>query len=99
MKILQVVPRRTNKKSLKQQLTGKERELRGRTTFIRKRAGRWIHLKYPGYIDWNEASGGLLVAEIRSREADGEWKLLQAFIGYLDRHLAEQIETITVFYR
>lgn len=99
MKILQVVPRRTNKKSLKQQLIGKERELRGRTTFVRKRAGRWQHLKYPGWIAWDEASGGLLVAEIHSRQADGEWKLLQSFIGYLDRHLADQIETITVFYR
>ncbi len=99
MKILQVVPRRTNKKSLKQQLINKERELRGRTTFLRKRAGRWAHLKYPGYIGWNEASGGILVAEIHSREPEEEWKLLQAFIGYLDRHLSDQIETITVFYR
>jgi hypothetical protein len=30
---------------------------------------------------------------------DHEWQMLQAFVGYLDRHLGEQIESISVYYR
>ena len=100
MKILQVVPRRDNRKTLKRLLIDKERALRGSTTtFRRKGAGRWLHKRYTGWITWDESSGGILLAEIHSRQPDTEWRLLQAFVGYLDRHLAQQIDTITVFYR
>ena len=100
MKILQVVPRRGNKKTLKTLLIQKERDLRGtRTTFHRQRAGRLWHSTYPGWINWDEASGGILVAEIQSRVKDGEWQLLQAFVGYLDRHLRDSIESLTIIYR
>lgn len=44
-------------------------------------------------------SGGLLVAEIQTKVKDHEWQLLQAFIGYLDRHLGEQIDSILVYYQ
>ncbi len=40
-----------------------------------------------------------LVAEIQTKVKDHEWQMLQAFIGYLDRHLGEEIECITVHYR
>jgi len=30
---------------------------------------------------------------------DREWQMMDAFIGYLDRHLGEQIESISVYYR
>jgi len=100
MKILQVIPRRANKKKLKTLLISKERELRGKgTTFRRQRAGRWFHVRHPGWINWDEASGGILVAEVQSRAADSEWQVLQAFIGYLDRHLSDYIESITITYR
>ena len=100
MKILQVLPRRGNKQGLKALLNAKERALRNRgTTFYRKRAGRWAHTAYHGWINWSEAQGGILVAEIHSKAADAEWQLLKAFVGYLDRHLADHIESITVTYR
>jgi hypothetical protein len=56
-------------------------------------------VKYPGWIQWDDAAGGLLVAEIRTKVKDHEWQILEAFIGYLDRHLGEQIESITIHYR
>lgn len=100
MKILQVVPRRENEVSLKTLLNQKERHLRNRgTTFVRKKAGRWVHKNFHGWINWGEISGGILVAEIHSKAADAEWQLLKAFIGYLDRHLADQIDSITITYR
>jgi hypothetical protein len=82
MKILQVVPRRTNKDRLKKLLNSTERQLRGsRTTFF------------------DEAKGGVLVAEVQSKPPGNEWQLLQAFVGYLDRHLSKYLESITIHYR
>ncbi|MCX7885665.1 MAG: hypothetical protein N3B01_00200 [Verrucomicrobiae bacterium] len=99
MKILQVVPSRDNKEKLKSLLVQKERKLRGKGTFIRQRAGRWRHVKHPGWITWQETSGGILLAEIHSRAAGTEWQLLQALIGFLDRYFADQIEHVTILYR
>ena len=100
MKIVQVVPRPDADTSLKAALKRKARELRGTaTTLYREREGRWKHIKYPGWIKWDEAQGGLLVAEIQTREEGEEWQLLRSFIGYLDRHLGDQIESISIYYR
>jgi hypothetical protein len=100
MKLLQVTPRAKDKANLKALLKAKERELRGgTTTFVRQREGRWRHKKYPGWISWDEAQGGVLVAEIRTRDHISEWRLLQSFVGYLDRHLSQHIESISITYR
>jgi hypothetical protein len=100
MKILQVVPKPGINSKLKTILKATERTLRGpHTTFRRVREGRWKHVKYPGWIQWDQAAGGLLVAEIQSKVKDHEWQVMDAFIGYLDRHLGEQIESISVYYR
>lgn len=99
MKILQVVPRRDIEGKLKSLLNAKERELRGsRTTFYRKAAGKWGHKTYRGWIKWTDVPGGILVAEVLS-PAESEWQLLQSFIGYLDRHLADYIESVSILYR
>ncbi|MGH7583501.1 MAG: hypothetical protein ACREL5_09770 [Gemmatimonadales bacterium] len=100
MKIVQVFPRDPAAASLKSQLKATERALRGgTTTFVRKREGRWVHKRYPGSIRWSETLGGILVAEVSGRGPDHDWQLLSAFIGYLDRHLGDAIDSISVFYR
>jgi hypothetical protein len=100
MKILQVVPKPGISSKLKTTLKSTERTLRGpHTTFHREREGRWKHVKYAGWITWDQAPGGLLVAEIQTKVKDHEWQMMDAFIGYLDRHLGEQIESISVYYR
>lgn len=100
MKILQVVPKAGTSSKLKSLLRNTERTLRGpHTTFQRTGTGRWKHVKYPGWIQWDEAAGGLLIAEIHTKVKDHEWQMMDAFIGYVDRHLGEQIESISVYYR
>jgi len=100
MKILQIVPVADDRPTLKQLLNQTERRLRRRpTAFSRKRDGRWAHVRYPGWIKWDLAMGGILMAAVTSRQPEQEWQLLQAFIGYLDRHLGEYIQTITITYR
>lgn len=100
MKIVQVTPKAGIDSKLKTLLKATERQLRGpHTTFEREKEGRWRHVKYPGWIQWDAAAGGLLIAEVRTKVADHEWQILDAFIGYLDRHLGDQIESITIHYR
>jgi len=100
MKVIQIIPLADDKPSLKVLLKNTERQLRGRgTTFKRQREGRWVHARYPGWINWNLARGGIIVAEVQSKKSDTEWQLLQAFIGYLDRHIGEYIQSINIIYR
>lgn len=102
MKLLQIIPKEGNETSLKALLKKKERELRGTaTTFVRTGEGRWVHKSknYPGWINWDEVRGGLLVAEVQTKKDGMEWRLLQAFIGYLDRHLHDHFESISITYR
>jgi hypothetical protein len=100
MKIVQVVPRPEVKPQLKTLLKKKELELRGTsTTFVRQKEGRWKHKKYPGWIHWEGTACGILIAKIQSRKESSDWQLLQAFVGYLDRHFGTEIESINVLYR
>jgi len=100
MKIVQVVPKSGIDTKLKTLLRNKAAELRGgRTSFHRDRRGRWKHVKYPGWINLVEISGGMLIAEIQTKVEGTEWQMLRAFIGYLDRHLGEYIESITIYYK
>lgn len=100
MKVVQIIPLADDKPTLKNLLKDTERELRGRgTTFKRQREGRWVHVRYPGWINWDLAKGGIIVAEVQSKRPDAEWQLLQAFIGYVDRHLREYVQSISIIYR
>jgi hypothetical protein len=100
MKIVQVVPISGIETKLKTLLRNKAAELRRKpTAFHRDRRGRWKHVKYPGWINLAETSGGILIAEIHTKVEKAEWQLLQSFIGYLDRHVGENIESISIYYR
>jgi len=100
MKIIQVFPCDPDGDSLKSLLKATERALRGSTTtFVRQREGRWVHKRYPGSIKWGETFGGILVAEVKGKEPEHDWQLLSAFIGYLDRHLGDAIDSISIVYR
>jgi hypothetical protein len=100
MKVILVTPRADADVKLGPELNRTERRLRGRgTTFIRTGAGKWKHVNYAGAIKFAAAPGGILVVELRTKQLDQEWQLLQSFVGYLDRHLGEHIESISIAYR
>lgn len=99
MKLVSVVPIENDKPTLGTLLIETERRLRRRgTTLLRQGNRRLVHAKYPGRITWDLTKGGILVAEIRSKKGQSEWQLLQSFVGYLDRHLGEYIDTISIRY-
>jgi len=100
MKVVQIIPLADDKPGLKTLLKDTERKLRGRgTTFKRQREGRWIHIKYPGWISWDLAKGGIIEAEVQSKRPESEWQLLRAFIGYVDRHIGKYVKSINIIYR
>jgi hypothetical protein len=100
MKLVSVVPIENDRPTLATLLVETERRLRRRGTTLRPQGSRrrWVHAKYPGWITWELTKGGILVAEIRSKKGQSEWQLLQSFVGYLDRHLGEYIDTISIRY-
>ena len=100
MKVVSVVPIDPRTPSLGTLLDETERRLRNRgTTLIRQKKGRLVHAKYPGWITWQVTKPGILVAEVRSKKgAASEWQLLQSFVGYLDRHLGEYIDSVSILY-
>ncbi len=99
MKMITVVPLELGRPTLGRLLEGTERRLRGgSTTFIRRKKRRWVHAKYPGWITWDVSRGGTLNAQVQSKIPESEWQLLQAFVGYLNRHLSENIDSITIRY-
>ncbi len=99
MKSVTVVPLKNERPTLGTLLDQTERRLRGKgTTFLRAGKHRWKHAKYPGWITWDQSKGGILVAEVKSKRPGSEWQLLQSFIGYLDRHIGEYLDAISIRY-
>lgn len=65
-----------------------------------KRKGRekWRHSSYNGWIQFQKCLGGVVVAEVKARNAKDEWQLLSSFIGFLDRHFRDELASITLTY-
>jgi hypothetical protein len=86
-------------------LVGKEVELRQQNRGTLHRRGgkkrgdeKWAHASYPGWVRFQKCLGGMVVAQIQSKNPDGEWQLLSSFIGFLDRHFRDDVSTITISY-
>jgi len=98
MKLVQIVPK--SGANLGSAIKNKELELRGKgTTFFKEGKTKWKHVRFPGWINISRAKGGILIAEIQTKKEGTEWQLFSAFIGYLDRHFGDLIDTISVHYR
>jgi hypothetical protein len=86
-------------------LVAKEVQLRQRNQGTLHRKGekkrgneKWTHSSYPGWVRFQKCLGGVIVAQIRSKSADGEWQLLSSFIGFLDRHFRQELAMISISY-
>jgi hypothetical protein len=85
-------------------LTQKEKSLRGgNTTFSRagpKRRDRekWVHATYKGWIQFQRCLGGVVVAQVQSRDPDAIWQLLSAFVGYTERHFRGKVSSLHIQY-
>ncbi len=85
-------------------LNQKEKALRGsNTTFSRsgpkrKDRDKWVHARHKGWIQFQRCLGGVLVAEVKSRDPESTWALLTSFIGYVDRHFRDSVASVNIQY-
>jgi len=101
MRIVQVISK-PGCENLYSLVRKKEIELRkkNRGTLYRVSPHRWKHVSYSGYIDFYKANKDISIFEIKTKTADGgNWQLLHSFLGFLDRHFHNEMESITVLYR
>lgn len=86
-------------------LQKKEAAIRGagRGTFYRvgrplKNSAKWKHKAYPGEITIRREPMEAVSARIRSGARAGEWQMMSAFLGFVDRHFGDNIAAITIRY-
>lgn len=86
-------------------LQKKEADIRaaGRGTFQRtgralKNSATWKHKAYPGRIALKRGPEQTVTARIKSAARAGEWQLMSAFLGFVDRHFGDEISSITIRY-
>jgi len=100
MKLIQVLTKQKSEVKWVGALQAKERALRGKgTTWQRASSRKWTHRNYHGRVAWEEPVLGLLVARVQSRAEETEWQILNAFVGFLNRHFGADIESITISFR
>jgi hypothetical protein len=59
---------------------------------------KWSHSSYKGWVQFQRCLGGVLVAQVKSRDSHAEWQLLTSFIGFLDRHFRKALSAISLSY-
>jgi hypothetical protein len=103
MKLVEITPR--EKSPIYSALIKREAAIRknGRGTFSRKgpvRAGAatWSHKKFKGSVSLKREGAELVRAKIRSATLEDEVGLLKAFLGFVDRHFGDQVDTIMIHY-
>ena len=103
MKIVEITPR--ERSALYATLIKREAAIRGngRGTFVRKGPSRqtsatWSHKKFTGSVMLKREADQGVTARIRSRVPEDERRLLNSFLGFVDRQCGEQVATITIHY-
>jgi hypothetical protein len=104
MKIVEITPRHHAR--LYSALVAKEAAIRknGRGTYIRvgrrtQGSARWKHKMYKGVVRLSRGQSEVVTARIRATTPEDERKLLSSFLGFVDRHSGDQVDTITIHYR
>src|SRR5271157_4516712 len=102
MRQIQIIPEKRFR--LYGAIVAKEVELHrmNRGTFRRsgakqKNKAKWSHSSYPGWIWIARGMGEVVIVEVHSK-AGAEWQLLQAILGFLDRHFAKRIRSLSIHY-
>lgn len=101
---VEIVPKRRGR--LFESLVKRESELadRNRGTFFRsgrkaKSEARWKHKRYAGWLKIARMPGEVVAVDVYTRTGRGAgWQLLQAFIGFVVRNFADQVEAIHIYF-
>ena len=104
MKIVEIVP--VHRARLYGALVAKQAAIgkSGRGTYVRvgRRIGgsaRWKHKMYKGSVRLAHKASEVVTAKVRAATPEDERKLLSSFLGFVDRHGGDHVDTITIQYR
>ena len=104
MKLLEIVPRPGTR--LYGVLVAKEAAIRksGRGTYTRaghrsRDSARWEHKLYKGSVRLAHDPSEIVTAKVRAATPEDERRLLSSFIGFVDRHCGDHVDTIKIQYR
>ena len=101
---IEIIPKRGRR--LFGSLVKRESELAqgNRGTFFRsgrkaKNKARWKHKKYVGWLNIRRTPVEGVSVEVNTRSRQGtDWQLLQAFIGFMVRNFADQVESMQIHF-
>ncbi len=100
MRQVQVIPEEGFR--LYSALVKREADLKGRGLGTWRRSGKkvrdrakWIHSRYPGWVKIARGMGEVVQIEVHS---EVEWQLLDAILGFLDRHFSDEVRSIHIYY-
>ena len=77
---------------------------RGRGTYMRvgrrsQRSVRWKHKMYRGSVQLSRGQSEVVTAKVRAPTPEEERRLLSSFLGFVDRHSGDEVDTVTIQYR
>jgi hypothetical protein len=85
--LVQAIPRRVADLKVMMERARREKA----KTFSATKRNRWVHEKYPGWIWIDGGEGGVLTARVCGKGDAFPGQILEAFIGFMLRHLREDL--------
>ena len=100
MKTIQITP--ADRKRLYHAMVKKEADIRKERAGAFSRVGAkaankatWKHVRFKGRIKLRREVSETVTAKVSS----ADWQLLSAFIGWVDRHFGDQVQSMHIEYR
>jgi hypothetical protein len=68
-----------------------------RTFALERRGSRVVHVRAPGFMNWEPTAGGLIACEIRTpKDENQEWQLLEKVVGRLAARFPASVESVSI---
>lgn|SRR5688500_18554685 len=100
MKLVQIIPLKQSR--LYGAIVKKQAEISRQRPGTFSRAGtktankaKWKHVRFKGWINLKRERTEIVTAKVNS----ADWQLLSAFVGWIDRHFGDQVQSVTIHYR
>jgi hypothetical protein len=100
MRLIQIIP--MDGKRLYDAMVRKEADIRRERTGAFSRIGAktanqatWKHVRFKGRIKLKREASEKVAAKVSS----ADWQLLSAFVGWVDRHFSDQVQSMHIEYQ
>lgn len=103
MRLMQIIPKEQFR--LYGALVAKEVSLRQKNQGTFRRSGskqknwaKWNHKKFNGWLWLQRGLGEVVTIQLQSKTENDQWQLLESFLGFVDRHFADKVQSIHIQY-